>query len=338
MRKVSPRTAAQVVTGVAVIVVIFYFLGRGLAANWDELRSEEIDVQPALLVLGAAFVLGDFLLRIIIWRELLSQLSGGARFPLGRSAIVFLYSWVGRYVPGKVAYPVGRFYLGRSLGASTPALVGSIGYETVLVAVAAFGFASVTVVPSLAVVSDSVLPYLALPAVAIGGVVALHPRVLRWGLALVLRLLGREFITDAWLLPPRQMARLIALYFVAFSLSGVGFYLLIISLTPYGVGYLPLAAGAFTLAGVMGMVMLIAPAGIGVREGFLVGVLQFTMPVELAILISLVARAWATALDVLVVGGAFAFDYVSGERMLFAAFSGRRRMEAVGDPSAALDP
>ena len=78
--------------------------------------------------------------------------------------------------------------------------------------------------------------------------------------------------------------------------------------------------------------------GIGVREGVLVGVLQFTMPIELAILISLVARAWATIVDLLLVVGCFAYDYLSGDRILGAALRGARGAEVGGEPAEALEP
>ncbi|MCH7861578.1 MAG: hypothetical protein IH998_07790 [Proteobacteria bacterium] len=106
---------------------------------------------------------------------------------------------------------------------------------------------------------------------------------MRWGLRFAMRLLGREMVEEDWVLPPERMAQIIGLFLVTFSLSGIGLYLLIISLTSYSPGYMPLAAGTYTLAGVIGMFAIFAPAGIGVREGFMVGLLQFTMPLEMAI-------------------------------------------------------
>jgi uncharacterized membrane protein YbhN (UPF0104 family) len=334
------RTAgaiARSLIGLGVVVLIFYFLGRGLVSNWGNLKSEEIDVQPALLLLSGLLLAGDVLLRSVIWADLLGYYTGQERPPLRRLAKVFVYSWIGRYLPGKVAYVVGRFYLGRSVGVPSPALVGSIAYENVLLLVAALALASLTLVPSLAAESESVLPYLALPVLAVGVMVALQPPVLRRGLHFVLRLLGREPLEADWLLPPRRMGKVIALYFAVFCLSGAGFYLIIVSLTSYSPRYLPLAVGIYTLAGVLGMFAIFAPAGIGVREGFMVGLLQFTMPLEVAILVSLVARAWATIVDLLLVVGCFVYDYVSGDRILGAALRGAQGAEVGGGPSEAFE-
>ncbi len=338
---IGKRSAGAVARGLVVlgvIVLVFFFLIRALASNWSELKAEDINVQPALLVLAALLLAGGILLQSVVWVVLLSHFAGRKRLPLGRLVKVFLYSWIGRYVPGKVAYPVGRFVLGRSLGFSSGALIGSLAYETVLLLVAACALASITLIPSLATELQSILPYVALPVLAVGGVVALQPRILSWALRLVLRLRGREEADTTWLLPPGQMAKVIALYAGVFCVSGAGFYVLVASLTSFSPRYLPLAVGAFTLGGVVGMLSLLVPAGIGVREGVLVGLLQVAMPLELAILVSLVARVWATVVDVVVVGGCFAVDYVSGDRILLAAIRRGWGVEAGEASPEAIDP
>lgn len=330
-------TIARSLIGVGVIALIFYFLGNSLASNWSDLKSEDIDVRPALLPVAGMFLAADILFRSFIWRDIVSHFTGREGPPLRRMAKIFVYSWIARYVPGKVGYVIGRFYLGRTVGLSSPALVGSMAYEMVLLVVASLMLSSLMLVPSLAIESQSVLVYLILLVVAVGGLVALQPPLLRRALRIVLRLLGREPTEAEWLLPPRRMAKVIALFVVSLCLSGTGFYLLIISLTPYSPRYLPLAVGAMTLAGIVGMISVFAPAGLGVREGLLVGVLQFTMPIELAVVISLVARVWATVVDLLLIGGCFLYDYVSGDRLLTAAIRGSRAAEAQAEPSGVPD-
>lgn len=334
----SVGALARGLIGLGAIALIFLFLARSLASNWNDLRSEEIDIQPVILLLSILPALAALLVLSLIWTRIVGYLTGESRLPLGKLTKVFFYSWIGRYVPGKVAYVLGRFYLGRSIGLPSTALVGSIAYENVLLVATASAFATVMLVPVLAFQSENFLPYLALPAIALAGVIALHPRVLGRVLPVVLRLVGRESTEVDWLLPVPEMAKLAALYFVHFSLNGLGFYLLIVSLTSYSPGHLPFAMGAYTLAGVIGLISLFAPAGLGVREGVLVAVLQFTMPVEVAILVALAARVWATVIDLLLVGGCFAVDYASGDRILFAALRGRRSAELSGGPSDALDP
>ena len=314
---------ARNLIGFGVIVVIFFFLGRSLVSNWSDLTAEDVDIQPVVLVVSTLPVAAAIILMAFIWRQIVAYLAGPGQANLGQLPKIFLYSWIGRYVPGKVAYVVGRFVLGRTAGVSGPVLVGSIVYENVLLVTTGAAFATLTLLPILAIESESVLPYLALPFVAVGGAVVLHPRVLGRAIRLGARLLGRELPEDAWMLSPGRMARLIAPFLVVHLVNGVGFYLLVSSVTSYSPRYLPLAAGAFALAGIVGMISVFAPAGIGVREGILVAVLQTTMPVELAILVSLVARVWATVIDLLLITGCFIYDQLSGERLLMNVLRGR---------------
>ena len=314
---------ARNLIGFGVIAAIFFFLGRSLVSNWSDLTAEDINIQPAILVASMLPAAAAIVLMAFIWRQIVAYLAGPLQANLGQLPKVFLYSWAGRYVPGKVAYVVGRFVLGRTAGVSGPVLVGSIVYENVLLITTGAAFATLTLLPILAIESESVLPYLVLPFVAVGGVVVLHPRVLGWAVRSAARLLGRELPADGWLLSPGQMARLIALVLVVHLVNGIGFYLLLNSVTSYSPRYLPLAAGAFALAGIVGMVSVFAPAGIGVREGILVAVLQTTMPVELAIFVALVARAWSTGIDLFLIAGCFFYDQLSRERLLRKALRGR---------------
>ncbi len=321
---------ARNLIGFGLIAVIIIFLGRSLVSNWSDLTAEDVDVQPALLVVSAIPVAASIILVAFIWRQIVAYLAGPDQTNLGQLPKVFLYSWAGRYVPGKVAYVAGRFFLGRSAGFSAPVLVGSMAYENVLLVTTGAAFATLTLLPILAIESENVLPYLALPFVAVGGAAVLHPRVLGWAVRLGARLLGRELPEDGWLLSPSRLARLTALYLFAHLVNGAGFYLLVISVTSYSPRYMSLAAGAFALAGIVGLISVFAPAGIGVREGVIVAILQTTMPLELAVFISVAARVWATVIDMVIVGGSFAYDYLSGERLLLSALRGSAEEDPAG--------
>lgn len=80
-------------------------------------------------------------------------------------------------------------------------------------------------------------------------------------------------------------------YFVYWLLLSAGFYFLIIALSsdgfPYATGFL------FPLATILGIISIIAPGGIGVREGALVFCLKlYGMETDLAVTISVASRLW----------------------------------------------
>ncbi len=92
---------ARYLIGFGAVGAIFFFLGRSLVSNWSDLTAEDIDVQPALLVVSTLPVAAAIILQAFIWKQIVAYLAGPDQSNLGQLPKVFLYSWIGRYVPGK---------------------------------------------------------------------------------------------------------------------------------------------------------------------------------------------------------------------------------------------
>ncbi len=87
------------------------------------------------------------------------------------------------------------------------------------------------------------------------------------------------------------------------------FFLLVVSL---GLdAHLVPSASAFAAAYVLGYVVVFAPAGIGVREGFLVALMAPQIGAGVAGAVAVVARLWTTVIEV-VPSGVFWARHVAG--------------------------
>ena len=88
-------------------------------------------------------------------------------------------------------------------------------------------------------------------------------------------------------------------YLLPRLLNGIGFVLLAISILPTVEPsmYIGLAA-TYIFAGIIGMLAIFIPGGIGVRESIIVLLASSYMPVEQAIILSLVARLYTTVADI----------------------------------------
>ena len=64
---------------------------------------------------------------------------------------------------------------------------------------------------------------------------------------------------------------------------------------------MPALAGGLLFGGVAGLLAIVVPAGLGVRDGVLAWILLGWVPAPSAVVLSLVAHVWLTAGDVLVV-------------------------------------
>ena len=65
---------------------------------------------------------------------------------------------------------------------------------------------------------------------------------------------------------------------------------------------LPVLAGIVNVSATVGFLVLIAPSGLGVREGVLAFLLSLYLPAPVAVTISLASRVWLTLAELMGLG------------------------------------
>jgi hypothetical protein len=178
-----PRSLLRSLAGWAVVVVIFGFIGRSLALNWDELEAANLHFDGPLLVLSMVLLAAWMLGQALIWHLLTLTLHVGIALP--KAIAAWFYSQLGKYLPGKVFLYLGRlhFYVreGRPVGPVTVAF----GVETI----GNFASAIFTVlIAGLTVDAPALDPYRwALGAALVALLIAIHPKVIAWMVAIAAR-------------------------------------------------------------------------------------------------------------------------------------------------------
>ena len=136
-----------------------------------------------------------------------------------------------------------------------------------------------------------------------GGLIATHHRVFQYLVKLFLTITRKESIELGPGLVWFKKVKMIFYYSLNQFLFGLSFFFLINSLTYLAWQNLLSIIGVYILAVVLGLIAFFAPSGLGVREGVLVLFLQLFFPLNVAILISLLARVWTTVTEVFLSGG-----------------------------------
>jgi uncharacterized membrane protein YbhN (UPF0104 family) len=305
-RRASLRSAA----GWLVVGVIFYFIGRSLVNNWDELAEADLHFDVWLL-LASFLILGVWMvLQAMIWHLL--TVSNGAHIPLPRAMAAWFYSQLGKYVPGKVFLYLGRVHLysreGRGAGPVTVAFgvefVGSLAAAVVMVLVAAL-------TSDVAALDEY---HWALAIALVAFLVALHPRFIGWAVRLAARALGRQPF-EVGLSYPRLLG-FVALYFVNWTLFGLALFVFIRSFYALEFDSILYLAGAFSLSSIIGILAVFAPSGLGVREGVLALFLAPVMPNSIAVVVSVASRLWLTVAELAAAGIAYSMVRSAGTRDL----------------------
>jgi hypothetical protein len=286
--------------GTAVAAVILFFIVRNLVSGLREIETLEFEVS-ALRIAGSFAILGLlFLTYGGIWRFILDKL--GHRIGFGQSMSIWFLSQAGRYIPGKVWFALGRIYLCERAGIPRSVAAVATGLEIMLVlgsAIMVFGMVS-ALSPDLAGAGYTWGLWL-VPVI----VVCVHPRIIRG----VLSRFRRQ--TEGFSLAYADTLKLLALYVVCWLIYGAGFYLIATSIRLVGSSpvfaygrfhLLPEMVGINALSWAGGLLSVITPAGLGVREGISGILLAEIVQKPYPSLIPLVARLWVTIAEVATIG------------------------------------
>jgi len=268
-----------VVAGVfaGVIVVV-------LAGQWRQARPLLGRLSVPVVLASWALVLAGIYATFRSWRAALADLGGS--LPHTGAMRVFYVGQLGKYVPGTVWPALTQMRLGRDYRVP-PRASGAAFVVFMLMLIGTGLLVGVPVIPLLG--RDAVDEYrwlaLVLPLLAL----ALAPPVLNRAIALALRLARRPPMPAP--LSLGGILRVAGWAVVSWLCYGAHVYLLARQLGAEGGALLWLqCTGAFAAAFVSGPLLLVVPAGAGVREAALLLLLGSTVTAPVAAVIAVVSR------------------------------------------------
>lgn len=269
------------------LAAVLAFAWLGLRGRWDEVGDALRDTSPGGVAAGLALVLLGLTGTGLLWRRLMARL--GAPLPVVDGSATFFVGQLGKYVPGSVwsigaqAQLAGR----HAVPARTTVAAGLLflGYH---VATAVVLGALTMLLGGL----DSPWPDWVSVLALVGAAAGLLPVVVR---GVGRRVAGRE-------VPIGGADTVAALALMAIAWAA---YALALVLLAPALPWDDLAAygGAFAAAYAVGVVVVLAPAGVGAREGVFVLLLAPSTGVAAATALALLARVVHTAADGLLAAG-----------------------------------
>jgi hypothetical protein len=304
----APRTGSRSLTaragallGSTTVRVVFVLAALALGAyavadQWSQVRSGFADFGVGSTAASFALVLLSLLATMQVWRSLLA--AAGSRVPLAGAARIFFVGQIGKYLPGAVWPVLAQMELGQAqrIPRRRSATVAVI---TMLVSLAA-GLLTAAAATVAGLTGSATGGYgwafLAVPVLLVG----LHPRVLNPVIDRLLRLAHR---------PPQEVPLTLRAIVVAtlwavlyWLLSGAAVWLLAVRLGATDGRTFLLATGGFAFAWCAGFLVVLAPAGAGVREVVLVASLSPVLTVGQATAVALASRLLTTVGDLLSAG------------------------------------
>lgn len=278
--------------GAALVVAAFFFLGREIVRNAEQLRGFDWEVRPGLLVLSVAVLSLVFLAGTWVWSLVLRAF--GVRMPLRPLARAWFLSNLSRYVPGVVWQFVSLVQLsggaGLTAGTAVTSLLVHLGFSLLSAVVVGVWLLPLDLAGALA------------PAVVAGrwaspaALLLVHPALIRRSVRLAHRL-GRgsgEEWEGSW---PAGIGFL-ALGGLGWIGTGAAFHLFLLSFADVGIDAFPAVVAINALAFVVGYAAFFAPGGIGFKEAALTLLLGGLVPPAVAASLAIAARLWTIAAEV----------------------------------------
>ncbi|MGH7502931.1 MAG: lysylphosphatidylglycerol synthase domain-containing protein [Longimicrobiales bacterium] len=261
---------------------------------------------PGRLSLSTILLVIVYVAHALLWRRIMRDLAVGQPSTAATIRIYFLAS-LGRYVPGKVWQLAGLALLSKraglpAVGATASALLGQFAF------LATGCLFLALMLPRWAEGTTARIAGILLVVLAgLGWLVIATPaggRARAWLRARAGSIGGEQF-TTALDLAERIRARDAILwgvwYGLTWALLGLAFTLFVTAFVPGAAADSRQIAGVVAASYLAGYLVLLAPAGIGVREGAMTGLLTAipAIPLSAAVMIAVVSRIWFTAAELL---------------------------------------
>jgi uncharacterized membrane protein YbhN (UPF0104 family) len=264
---------------VSIQMITLAFCAYYLATNVRNLGSVVWQLHLGRLLGGAGFTLLSSFLGAVGWRLLLGGM--GQPRPWVPAMRSHLYANLAKYMPGYAWQLMGKALLTRQLGVPADIIAVAMSFE-LLETVATGAALSLALVPTALLDHYLHLPWLGQTA-HIGGIIILAGlAALPAALARLFRITGRGRLAQA--VTPPWLWTATAVMFTGWITLGIGYWLLGAALTPLSIAALPLMCFALTFSTLVGLVVVVVPMGIGVREAVMVAVLGGSLASSTAVI------------------------------------------------------
>ena len=292
--------ALKIIFGVLVVVFLAWYFRK----NWDEFSEKIMSVNIGIFIVSMLFYFVYKITLASLWHYITKI--NGCSIRYEKAVTSYLYSILGKYIPGKVFMLAARltYYKEEEAPLSKVTVCFFIENVCTLLGAAMLFIVSLFFFPNELLENYKWLTLLLIAAFF----VCIHPKIINF----VLRLIGKIFKKNLEIpMKYSQMLKVVLLFIGNWLIVGFGFVILTKSIYPaVEWSQMLYCAGIWGVSAIMGILAIFAPSGLGVREGIIVAGLMLIMPQSDAMVISVVSRLWQTIPELLLVAMAFVYSRI----------------------------
>ncbi|NIM20164.1 MAG: hypothetical protein GTO51_08020 [Candidatus Latescibacteria bacterium] len=284
----------KIVLALGIGAIVLYYIVQTLIQNADQLREYEFVFRSDFLIVSFVLLLVSHIFLPLIWKRILSCFNVNVGYA-DALEILFL-SYLARYIPGKVFTVVSQVGLAKEK---------QISMEVSLTTAVIYQLLGVFVGFEVFILTFILWPEVALSlkatAVAAGLIVLIISTrtgvIVRLVKFAIRRIKGSDAIFE---LSGRESLRLQGFLLISWIWYAVALHFLLNAFAEMPFVNTLIIMGIQAISWLISYYVLIAPGGIGVREGVQIIMLKKLFLPTLSVLIPVVLRLWMTMGDVLI--------------------------------------
>jgi hypothetical protein len=256
-----PRTwKSQVMTWLRRLMVVAVVVGAAyyLVTRWEEVTATLATIPVYAAVLSMVAVSVGVVLGAFSWRVIVNDL--GASVGHVRGSQIYLVSQLGKYVPGSVWAYLLQMELGKKVGIPRARMFVSTLVQVGVSVVAMLALGAIALPRLLEDTPEAAWLYAALPL----AVVALHPKVMTWGVNWALKVLRRPPLDHR--LRWQTIGKTLGYSVLAYIFMGGHLWLLAAGSDSFDFSLLLICIGTIAIGMLAGMLFFVVPSGAGARD------------------------------------------------------------------------
>ena len=271
---------------VALFVIFFY---KEFKNNWESIRTLQLEINWIYLLAGVLMMIANYLCTTLSWHIGVNYFDNHKKLKYSESVALVNISQLGKYIPGKLWSYMVQIYWLSSKGVSKTTALYLNAITTLLPVLVSLltGCFLLMMLPDWYHFKNELIIFICI--LLIVNLFIFNKNIIELFLKIISRISGREILFQHL-----SASRILLMEF--FYMIGAFFWALAGCFVALGIGFdladlkIIFISSAMLLGDVIGFLILIAPGGLGVREGTMYFILKGAGVIQFALIFPIVIR------------------------------------------------
>jgi len=285
------------------ILLILFFLARYIILNIDKVYELADKFNFIYFFLSAVLIFFYMTLNALLWNYLLNSFNVIPGIP--KVLWTFFLAMFGKYIPGKIWVAAMRVHNLQDSENSKKRILGSIALDHIYLFSSGLFFFLVTWSTNRGPIGQIVKTPFIFGAFFLSAVIIIRPNIIIGLFNTILKATGRDTVDIS--ISTYDSLRFFFMYLSTWVFCSIGVWLVVYSVVPASPGLILKTGSAFAASYLIGLIILIAPGGIGVREGIFAFLLNTYFPDYVSVLLAFAVRLAFIAAEIIGISAVYIY-------------------------------